>query len=284
MRPALRLLAVVAALLVLAACGDDDEPVASRDGTTPPDGPALAEAYVSTEVREGGELRPLVEGTRIQLGLADGRIHASLGCNSLSGTYRLEGGVLVVEDGLAMTEMGCDPPRHAQDEWFAELLGAGPTVELDGDVLTLTAGDTVVVFQDREVAEPDRDLVGTTWEVDGYADGADPDDAAMSAPADVTASVRFEGNGYVTGRDGCNDFGFGGAEGEVTDGLRYEVDGDQLVLTGAPASTMVACPSLDEHLDRFWSALTGTVTWSVEADRLRLTGEDGRAVTFRAVD
>lgn len=283
MRSALRLLVVVA-LVVVAGCGDDDEPVSSGDGSTLPDGTALAEAYVSTEVREGDAPRPLVEGTQIQLSLADGRIHASLGCNSLSGAYRLEGGVLVLEDGLAMTEMGCDPPRHAQDEWFAELLGSRPTVDVEGETLTLTADDTVVVLQDREAVEPDRDLVGTTWEADGYADGEGPDDAAMSARTDAPAVVRFEGNGFVTGRDGCNDFGFGSAEGEAPDGLRYEVDGDRLVLSGAAASTLIACPDIDEDVDRFWSALTGTVTWSIDADQLRLVGEDGRVVTFRAVD
>ena len=286
MRSSLRLVALLAVVVLAAACGDDDDgPVTAGDGPTDPGGQALAPHYVSVEVTEGGAPRPLVDGTDIQLRFDETSVGATLGCNSMSGTYRLDGDVLVVDDGLATTEMGCDPPRHEQDEWFAGLLTSRPTLAVDGDELTLTSGGTVVRFVDREVAEPDRDLVGTTWEVDGFADGDGPDDAAMSVGVPEPGHVRFEEHGFVTGTDGCNGFGFGESEGEgQTDGLRYDVDGERVVFTGGPVQTTVACPDLDEYVDRFWAALTGTATWSIDADRLRLVGSDGRVVTFRATD
>lgn len=275
MRYALRLLALFVTAAVLAACGDDDESVDTGDAAA-----GLAAEYTSVEVTEAGAPRPLVAGTAISLRFDEGRVGASLGCNQLGGPYELDGDRLLVED-LSMTEMGCDPERHAQDEWFAGVLQSEPTVVVDGDTMTLTSGETVIRFVDREVAEPDRELVGTTWEVDGFADGQDPDDAAMSVAVDRPATVRFEEDGFVMGHDGCNDFGTGEVDG-TQDGLRYELDGDQLVLSGAPVRTQVACPDVAEHVDRFWAALTGTATWSVDADRLTLVGEDGRVVTFRA--
>jgi heat shock protein HslJ len=283
MRSSLRLLALLA-VVVLVACGDDDGPVTAGDSSTVPGGQPLAPHYVSVEVTEREAPRPLVEGTDIQLRFEETTVGASLGCNSMSGPYRLEGEVLVVAEGLATTEMGCDPPRHEQDEWFAGLLTSRPTLAVDGDELTLTAGDTVVRFVDREVAEPDRELVGTTWEVDGFADGDGPDDTAMSFGIPEPGQVRFEENGFVTGADGCNGFGYGEISDEQTEGLRYEVDGDRVVFTGNAAQTLIACPDLDEYVERFWSALTGTASWSIDADRLRLVGPDGRIVTFRAAD
>ncbi len=49
----------------------------------------------------------------------------------------------------------------------------------------MTSSDTVVRFLDREVAEPDRELVGTTWHVDGFADGDDPESTAMSSSTET---------------------------------------------------------------------------------------------------
>ncbi|HAS12504.1 MAG TPA: hypothetical protein DCS55_18655 [Acidimicrobiaceae bacterium] len=280
MRYALALLALVVVATV-SACGDDDAPV----DTVGPAGrtAALAAEYLSIEVTEAGAPRPLVEGTVISLRIDDGRVGASLGCNQLGARYELDGDRLLVEE-LSTTEMGCDPERHAQDEWFAGVLQAEPTVVVDGDTMVLTSGETVVRFVDREVAEPDRELVGATWEVDGFADGQDPDDAAMSMAVEQPGIVRFEESGFVTGDDGCNGFGFGETDGEATEGLRYEVDGDEVVFTGAPVRELQACPDLEEYADRFWAALTGTATWSIDADRLVLVGEDGRVVTFRATD
>lgn len=284
MTSVLRLLAAVLAAVLLVACGDEDEPLATDDGTTVPGGAALAEEYVSVEVSEDGTARPLVEGTTITLRFVGDQVAASLGCNQLGAPYEIDGDRLVVEQ-LSMTEMGCDPERHAQDQWFAELLQSGPTITLGGDRLTLSADGTAVVLVDREVAEPDASLVGTTWEVDGFADGQDPEDTAMSLSVPEPGMVRFEDDGFISGKDGCNQFGYGGDEGAPPGmGRSYEVEGDRLVFTGDRVSHTAGCADLEEYTERFWAALTGTVTWSIDADRLTLVSEDGRSMTLRAVD
>ncbi|HEY1116929.1 MAG TPA: META domain-containing protein [Acidimicrobiales bacterium] len=284
MTSAVRLLAIVVTGVVLAACGGGDEPVTAGDGSTTSPGQLLAAHYVSAEVTEGGASRPLVPGTQIDLRFDETTIGMSLGCNSMSGTYRLEGDVLVVDGGLATTEMGCDPPRHVQDQWFADLIASRPTVQVEGDELTMTSSESVVRFLDREVAEPDRGLVGTTWHVDGFADGDDPQSTAMSSSTETPATVLFREDGFVTGGDGCNGFGLAMIDGVATDGLRYEVDGAEVRFSADAPQTGVACPDLDDHLDRFWAALSGTATFSIDGDRLRLVGEDGRIMALRATD
>jgi heat shock protein HslJ len=182
-------------------------------------------------VTEGGADRPLVNGTRIRIGFEDGRMSASAGCNTMGGSYRIDGGLLVL-DGLAMTEMGCDPDRHAQDDWLATFLGARPAVRLAGNELALEGGGTIIRLLDREVADPDLPLSGTLWTVDSIITG----DAVSSVPAGVVATLRFTGDGQVAIQTGCNQ---GGGRVTVENGtLRFS----DLVMTemacAGPAGAM----------------------------------------------
>ena len=149
-------LPIVVALLA-AACGDGT--VNATDGAATVvdlDG----RQFWSTAVFESGEPRVLVEGTRITISFDGDDIGASAGCNSLGGGYLVDDGVVLVND-MAMTEIGCDPRRHDQDEFVAALLTARPSISLQGDHLVLTAGDTIIELLDRRVADPDRPIVAT---------------------------------------------------------------------------------------------------------------------------
>jgi heat shock protein HslJ len=155
--------------------------------------------YLSVAVTEAGAPRPLVAGTRVRLAFEAGSIGASAGCNSMSGAYRIDAGRLIL-DGLATTEMGCDPDRMAQDQWLAELLGSKPTVRLTGNELVLESGAVAMRLLDRTVADPDRPLVGPTWTVVSIIDG----DAVSSVPDGVTATMVFADDGSVAVDTGCN--------------------------------------------------------------------------------
>jgi len=107
--------------------------------------------YVSTRV-EGYEL---VDGTHVELTFEGDQLGFSAGCNSGGATWSVEGDVLVIGGGMAMTEMFCEPPALMdQEAWSSELLTSRPTVTLDGDTMTLTAQRAVVTFSDREDAAP----------------------------------------------------------------------------------------------------------------------------------
>ena len=170
--------ALIALGLVAAACGESTQSV---DITSSIEG----RQFWSTSVIEDGEPRPLVDGTRIQLRFDNGNIGASAGCNSMGGTYVISSsasdGVLEVTD-MAMTEMGCDAPRHEQDQFVADLLTNSPTITLDGNDLVLTTADVTLTLLDRTVADPDVAIIGTDWEITGFIDGSAASNFAIDVP------------------------------------------------------------------------------------------------------
>lgn len=234
-------------VLTLAGCGDESA-VADMSGRT----------FVSESVT-GHELVP---DTRVQVEFRDGGVSVTAGCNHLFGALRIEGERLFVES-MGGTEMGCDPRRHAQDEWIQDLLGAGPTYELDGDRLRLTVGEVVLTLLDSEVATPDRPLEGTTWIVDGIVDG----DAASSVPGNDETTLVFA-DGEVAVRS-CNQ-----GSAKVT------IDGDALVI-GALAMTKMACEDMivETHVS---AVLDGRITYAIDASTLTLTHPSGKGLMLRA--
>jgi heat shock protein HslJ len=169
-------------------------------GTAAVPQPLEGRTFLSTSVTKGGADRPLVPGTQVRIGFTDGRIGLSAGCNIIGGTYRVDGARLVV-DAAGMTEMGCDPARHAQDDWLTNFIGSRPTLRLTGNDLVLDADGTVVTLADRKVAEPDLALVGPTWTVSSIVSG----DAVSSIPDGIVATLQFAADGGVRVRTGCNE-------------------------------------------------------------------------------
>lgn len=147
------------ALGLLAACGDDDteqteppvtepaatQPTSGSPSTTAAGGPANLNgtSFTTTELTVGGQARPAAGSSSFSVSFTDGRVNADFGCNTGSGTYRIEGEVLVV-DQFSMTRKGCSGELGDQDGLMSELVMGSPTVQLDGDQLTLTG--TRIVF------------------------------------------------------------------------------------------------------------------------------------------
>jgi heat shock protein HslJ len=65
----------------------------------------------------------------------------SAGCNSMNAGYELTDGTLGLTSEVAGTLMGCPPDLQEQDEWLSGFMADSPTATVDGDVLTLIAGD-----------------------------------------------------------------------------------------------------------------------------------------------
>jgi heat shock protein HslJ len=219
--------------------------------------------FLSTSVTEDGADRPLVDGTRIRISFDDGQLGASAGCNTMGGTYRIEGGLLVFEGG-GMTEMGCDDERHAQDDWLMGFLGSHPTVAQSGTDLTLSAGGTVITLQDSEVAEPDLPLTGTTWTVDSLISGA----AVSSVPDGAVATITFSDDGRVEVNSGCNQ---GGGRFEIADGTLRFVD---LIFTE------MGCEGPGGQLEASVLAVLGAdgLTWAIDSGNLTLMAGDNGLV------
>jgi heat shock protein HslJ len=255
--------------LGLAGCGRGT--IAQGGSAGPAGDEPWGHTFLSTSVRENGQDRPLVAGTRITLNFfEDGhRIGAQAGCNSMGGPASFEGGRLVVGD-LASTEMGCDAPRHAQDEWLARFLTSRPEWSRSGADLTLDNGTTRIVLQDREVADPDRPLRGTKWVVDTIVDGQ----SASSVPARAEAFLVFDRTGdRFQGNTGCNGMGGNSVVHEDTSTITFS----------EVISTKMACDDGRMRLERaVLATLDGDVRYKVEAAFLTLDGPDGHSLRLRA--
>ena len=212
--------------------------------------------FISTGVTDKGVARLLVPGTEIRLTFnRDAQLGMNAGCNHLGGTYRMDGSTLRFEGG-AMTEMGCDEPRHKQDDWVSAFLGSRPTVALAGNDLVLTAGDVVIRLLDREIADPDLPLVGPTWTVNSIVTG----DAVSSIPDGVVATLTFSADGRVAVATGCNQ---GGGS--------YAVEGNRIRFAEI-ALTKMACDAARGQMEAAVLAVLGAeaLTYAIEAGSLTL--------------
>jgi heat shock protein HslJ len=185
----------------------------------------------------------------------------------MGGTYRLEGNVLIVENG-SMTAMGCDPALMEQDGWISAFLGSQPLATLSGNGLRLVDGETVIDLLDREVAEPDVPLVGRPWTLAGIVAG----EVVSSVPVGVEASLEFTPDGQVRYATGCNE-----GSGRVT------VDGTALVFSDL-VTTDRACPGAAGDVEAAVTAVltAARVEFRVEASSLSLaTATGGLELTSR---
>jgi heat shock protein HslJ len=274
---------VVASSLLGAGCGDDADDVGSggsttsappSSDTTAPDGGGssaddlVGRTFVSTSVSVDGTDAPLVDGTQLEITFEAGDISVNAGCNTMFGGASLDDGTLTV-DSLGQTEMGCEQPLMAQDTMVADFLSSSPTWTLDGDTLVLTGADGMVItLTDREVADPDRDLVGPLWTVESLVDSN-----AVSSIAAEPGTLQFGDDGTVTVFDGCNN-GSGS----------YTATDDTLTF-GPIAMTQMAC--LEEMADEMQAAVGAVlaspeVTYSIEADQLSLRTPEGVGLDLRA--
>jgi heat shock protein HslJ len=277
-------------LLLAAACGADDDvatsmtddangtvpatsarpPTATSEPGTSSSTPPVAAADLDGRafVATAATGRELVADSAVRIEFEGDRLSGSGGCNSFGTSgWSVDGGVLVATGGFAMTEMACDPPGLMdQDVWLTELLGARPTLELDGATLTISGGDVVLTLTDREVVDPDRPLEGTTWELEGLIGG----DAVSSVPVGVEPpTLTIEGD-RLQAFLGCNQ------------GRGAVAVGDGTMEIEPLVTTRMACQGEAGEVERdVLTVLDGTVQFTIEADQLTLTNGDAGLV-YRA--
>jgi heat shock protein HslJ len=130
-------------ILVLAAC----DATGSTEGTTPEPASAAADLAGTswTFVSVGGA--PVVEGSGARLSFdSAGSVSGSTGCNSVSGTYALDGTSLTFGP-LATTRMACEEALMAQETAVLDALAAVEGWEIDADANLHLAGGTELVLE-----------------------------------------------------------------------------------------------------------------------------------------
>jgi heat shock protein HslJ len=219
--------------------------------------------FVSSQI-EGHEL---VEGSEIRLTFGDW-LGASGGCNFLDFNWSLDGDRLVIGDS-AGTAMACEPATLMdQDDWLASFLTAGPTVAVGGDTLTLTGDSATITLIDDEIAEPDRQLEGTPWELTDLINAP----AVAFLPGTPAPTLSFNGE-EVAIDTGCN-----------TGGATYEA-GDGTLTIGPIRLTRMACttPDASAREATVLAVLEGTTTYEIEGDVVTITKGD-TGLIYRATD
>lgn len=247
-------LLLATAALLLSACGEE-----TGDDPDVESGPDLdGRTFIATAITDAGRTRHLAAGTELRLTFKDGELGINAGCNHMSGAYELDGDQLSV-GMMSMTEMGCPPKLMAQDTWVAGLFEEPVTLELDEDVLRLSAAEVDLVLTDRVVASPDAELEGTTWQLDALIEG----DAVSSIPGDVVATLIIVG-GEARIDDGCNAIG-----------ADVAVSGPMLTFTDIEATTIDCKGAAAEVAQQVRDVLfEGSPTWTITEQSLSILSDE----------
>lgn len=257
------LLLAVAALPLLAACGDDSS---SSDASAAPlaqpgssDDALTGTSWVLSEVPTSGTTLDAAARRAATLEFGDGTISGSTGCNDFSGTYEVDGDSLTIELG-PMTQKACtDTALQAQETAIVERLPKVASYAATDDGLTLNDenGDALLVYAPNDTA-----LAGTSWAATGVNNGKD---AVESTALTENLTAMFGPDNTLSGSGGCNTFT-----------AEYTVAGSDGLQIGAIASTRMACADDVMQLEsEYFAALGNTVSYKISGDSLTLADANG---------
>jgi len=97
---------------------------------------------------------PAVTGAEATLTFdKNGSVTGNGGCNSMGGSYKVDDHKITFSE-IISTLMACDDARMAQEGAVAKVLSGTATYELKDNTLTLTNGDTVLIFASASNSYP----------------------------------------------------------------------------------------------------------------------------------
>jgi heat shock protein HslJ len=244
---------VLAVLLLLVACGD---------GGSEPAAPVRGEWQLVEGTADGAAL-VVPPGVGATLLLEDGEAAGRSFCNHYTATYASDGEALTF-DGIGGTEMGCDPDVMAAESAYLRALGAVQQATVDGEGLLLS-GDGVELRFVPVAPVPDSPLEGTRWVLDTLIDGE-----TASTTLGERAVLQLDPDRTVTASTGCRS---------VTG--TWLLEDDALVIDDLLAGAQPCPPDVATQDGHVVAVLESGPQVEIEADRLTLTGSDGRGMSYR---
>jgi heat shock protein HslJ len=107
---------------------------------------SLIGSWKLTSYSRADVLTPAVTDTEAGLTFKDdGTVTGSSGCNGLGGSYTVEDDKITFSE-ITSTLMACDDPRMAQEGAAHQVLTDTATFKIEGNTLTLTNNDVVLVL------------------------------------------------------------------------------------------------------------------------------------------
>ena len=92
-------------------------------------------------------LSPAVEGAEAGITFnEDGTLTGNSGCNGYGGNYTVEGNQITFTE-IVSTLIFCDEPLGGQEEAVYQVLTETATYEIEGNTLTITNNDRVLVLE-----------------------------------------------------------------------------------------------------------------------------------------
>jgi heat shock protein HslJ len=219
--------------------------------------------WLLTSQAVDGQLAALPSGEPpivVSLFMEDGTANGSGGCNNYFGSYTLDGSSLAFGP-MGATQMFCEGAAGEVETAYLANLATVASWASDGSTLSLADAGGMVVLE--YAMAPESTILGG-WVASGINNGAD---AVVTSDTTPLVTAIFDGEGRLTGFDGCNQY--------FTD---YTVDGDQISISDAIGSTRMACESdaLSEQSQQYYAALVAATTWSVSpTGMLELRDGDG---------
>lgn len=131
------LLTLLIISLAISACSaqNTEEPSASLMGS-----------WKLTSFGSAGTTSPAVEGSDAELTFSeDGTVAGNSGCNGFGGNYTVEGDQVTFSE-IVSTLIACEEPLMAQEAAVLQTLTDTASYKIEGNSLTLTNNDTVLVL------------------------------------------------------------------------------------------------------------------------------------------
>lgn len=201
----------------------------------------------------------------VTLRFESGRLSGFSGCNSFSGSYRLDGDRLNIGP-VASTQMACPEPGASVEQAFHAGLAGTLLYQIEGEALSLTSDSGATL---RFQQEPPPRLAGINWKVTNFNNDRH---AVVGVLGESTLTASFE-DGRVSGSAGCNTF-----QGA------YATEGSQIKV-GPLATTRRACDEALMTQEReFLAALASAVTWSIDGNMLDMHRADGERAIWAVAE
>lgn len=193
----------------------------------------------------------------MNIDIAEKRIFGNGGCNSYTGAFTYNKGILSAPN-LASTMMMCLDEN--QESQFHAILGQPNKVSLEEGVLTLKNDGKVVAQFEKGI---DTSLLLGEWILESIADG---DVKALFADQTPTISFDLPENRFG-GNAGCNRYN-----------ATYKIEGTTITV-GPVMSTRMACPFLEGE-SKFTQIITGVSTLEATSDKITFAKEGKVILTF----